>query len=669
VFVGRKAELAALREVLRGGEAAPRVVFVHGPAGVGKTTLLREYARIARASRMAVAYLDARRIEPSPGPFLGALAVALGRSRRASPLKYLGSRRSRHLLLVDTYEAVAPLDAWVCDVLLPQLPDHALLVLVGRQPPSAAWRTLAAAGPRIQLLALRNLGTAESRELLRRRRVPAGQHPAILAFAHGHPLALSLVAEVCAQRPGVSFQPEAAPEVVRTLLQQLVREVRSPAHRAAIEACALVRTTTEPLLAAMLAEENAYELFEWLAALSFVESGPDGLFPHDLAREVLASELRWRNPDWNATLTRRAHTYYRDHLRRSADWVYLHRHVPDIRSAFTWPAAGNLIVDRAQRSDVPALLAMVRRHEGDASARLAAHWLERQPRDIAVIRQGATEPVGFLATLTLDRSTPARDIAADPATAALWRYVRRAIHLRPEEVVTYHRFWTARDTYQAVSPVQTLCLAAALRHDQTRPRQAMGFLVVADPEFWAPVAEYTLTLRVPEVDFEVGGRRYGVYAKDWRRIPPEVYLEQMMQRALGVEAQPEAAPPPVVALSLEGFAQAIRHALRDLQRPLALRQNPLLHSRLVASLVGPDPSLEDRLAALQRTIREAAEAVRTAPRGAKLFRALEETYLRSAPQEIAAERLELPFSTYRYQVTQAVARVVDLLWQREIGAA
>jgi hypothetical protein len=25
-------------------------------------------------------------------------------------------------------------------------------------------------------------------------------------------------------------------------------------------------------------------------------------------------------------------------------------------------------------------------------------------------------------------------------------------------------------------------------------------------------------------------------------------------------------------------------------------------------------------------------------------------------------------STYRYQVTQAVPRVVDLLWQREIGA-
>jgi hypothetical protein len=33
-------------------------------------------------------------------------------------------------------------------------------------------------------------------------------------------------------------------------------------------------------------------LFGWLRGLSFIEQGPEGVFPHDLAREVLDSDLR-----------------------------------------------------------------------------------------------------------------------------------------------------------------------------------------------------------------------------------------------------------------------------------------------------------------------------------------------------------------------------------------
>ena len=54
-----------------------------------------------------------------------------------------------------------------------------------------------------------------------------------------------------------------------------------------------------------LALEDAQELFAWLRELSFVEAGPDGLLPHDLAREVLDADLRWRDPEGYKDLFRR----------------------------------------------------------------------------------------------------------------------------------------------------------------------------------------------------------------------------------------------------------------------------------------------------------------------------------------------------------------------------
>ena len=46
---------------------------------------------------------------------------------------------------------------------------------------------------------------------------------------------------------------------------------------------------------AALDGDDAGELFAWLCERSFVESGAYGAFPHDLAREVIDADLRWRD--------------------------------------------------------------------------------------------------------------------------------------------------------------------------------------------------------------------------------------------------------------------------------------------------------------------------------------------------------------------------------------
>ena len=52
---------------------------MHGPGGIGKTTLLLEYCTRARDAGRTVLLLDAREIDPSPEGFEDAAAHALGR--------------------------------------------------------------------------------------------------------------------------------------------------------------------------------------------------------------------------------------------------------------------------------------------------------------------------------------------------------------------------------------------------------------------------------------------------------------------------------------------------------------------------------------------------------------------------------------------------------------
>jgi hypothetical protein len=294
-FVGREYERAIFQNALDAPTLPFQVLYVFGPGGIGKTTLLKEFAALAEQKNCPAFYLDARHVESSSQSLLDALRPAMGLAPSASPIQALATQPARHVLLIDTLELCAPLDNWLCENFLSQLPENTLLVVASRDAPSAAWCT--DLGEMLRVVALRNLSSEASRDYLTRRNVPNEEHAAVLAFTHGHPLALSLVADVFAQRPGFHFQPEQAPNVIQALLEKFTQKVPGPAHRAALEACILIRLTTESLLAEMLGVPDAPELFEWLRGLSLIQSGAHGIFPHDLARKAMTADLRWRNPD------------------------------------------------------------------------------------------------------------------------------------------------------------------------------------------------------------------------------------------------------------------------------------------------------------------------------------------------------------------------------------
>jgi hypothetical protein len=614
--------------------------------------------------------LDARDIDLSPGAFLDALRSALDVDAGVSPIEML-ARQDRPLLIIDTYEQLTPLDAWLRDDLLPQLPSDALVIVASRTPPQQAWRADPAWSQLMHVLPLRNLHPRHSRAYLQSRGVAEVHHAAVLDFTHGHPLALSLLVDLLAHgdddRP---FRPDQAPDVVRSLLQRFVEHVPSRAHWQALAVCAHARVTNEELLRDVLGADAA-ALFAWLRDLAFIEHDPFGVFPHDLAREVLEADLRWRDPATYHDL----HNRVRDALVRRIpgrqallqqaayfDLMYLVRHSSFARPFYDWATFGHLFAEHATVDDHTDIVALVRRHEGDASASIAQYWLQRQPRAFFAFRGAGDRVAGFAAILLLE-SVSDEDRAIDPAIAAAWEFCQRHGPLRPGERLIHHRYFVGREHYQDHATHNMVAMLATM-HWLTTPRLAWCFAATAVPEHWRPMFEAIRFPRAEDADFTVGGHRYGLFVHDWRVDPPLVWV------AAKVALEPAAAVPapasaPLIVLSEPDFAVAVRQALRDFQRP-QLARNPLLSSRLARCRAVGSPTV----VTLQALLREAADELRGHPRDAKLHRCLLATFLEPVgTQEQAAEHLGLPFNTYRYQLNGAIARVVDHLWQRELNAS
>ncbi|MFI6172230.1 ATP-binding protein [Nocardia sp. NPDC051052] len=293
-FVGRDSEVSVFRSAL----AEPGLIFVHGVGGVGKSALLDVFADVAAGAGRCVVRIDARHLRLAPDT----MPAITG---------------DRPILLIDTYELLADSDDWVREEYLPSLPGDVLVVVAGRQPPGPRWRTDPAWRSLMRVVALDNLPPDDGRRYLAAQQVQPEWHDRLLTISHGHPLTLSMVVD--AVRRGAEPRTLAdLPDVVRALLTQTIDAAPSPRHRAVLEICAHAPVTTEELLFEVIGAE-AGELFAWLRTLPFVDEGPRGLYPHDVARDALDADLRWRAPGRYTELQGRISAAMRARIRASVD--------------------------------------------------------------------------------------------------------------------------------------------------------------------------------------------------------------------------------------------------------------------------------------------------------------------------------------------------------------
>lgn len=647
-FVGREPEMAVLEAALRGDDGAASVVFVHGPGGIGKTMLLRRVAERAGRYGRTVVEVDGR--------MAGRSSQMLEAAARPATTAH------RALLIIDTFEQCQWLETWLRDRFLAGLPADAVVVVAGREPPDPQWVIDPGWAEVVTVLKLAPLAREPAAALLAATGLTVRQRDAVLRFAGGNPLVLSLAAAVAAPTGGdVTWTPSA--EVLPTLLSKLVGDVPSPAHRRALTVAARAFTTDEDLLRAVLGDDDRTDpaaLFTWLATLPYVESVGAGVRPHDAVREALTADLRWRNAAEddevrtrlrNRLLRRVREVAAPDALSAMAGLAYVDRDTPRIANVYLWDGRDRVESTPLLPADLPVALAMVRDREGAESAAIARHWYERQPAGFALYRAVDTgEPVGVTARLVLTAPRP-EDLDADPVVAAAWRHCQRVEPLAEGQHVAIRRFTVEARESTRPGAVTDLASWQSLAAICRSTGLAYAFVVHRDTEFWRTWLG-TTTDEIDETP-SVGGHAYAVFVNDWRYLTFERYWEWVIDR------DPAAGPEPAAPeLDRAAFDDAVREALGLWRRRGGLAGSPLAATGLVTR------PAEDVDTALRATVRSALEGMRADQRTLRGHDAVVATYLSaSTTQQAAARRLGVPFSTYRRHLKSGIEELSERLWK------
>jgi hypothetical protein len=517
-FVGRERELAVFRAALAEPERPLTVLYLTGPGGIGKSSLLRRFAQEAENAGREVLAIDARSAECTPEAFLA-------HARRALT-------GDRSVLLVDTFELYRPLEAWLREEFLPRLPLGAIVVFGGRRRPEPAWHNDPAWDGILEVVDVVELPHEDAVALLGSRGVPESRRHAVLDFAGGNPLVLSLAAEAAVgQASDARWTP--SHDVVGSLVTRLVGDAPSPAHRHALDVCAQAHMTTETMLRTVLSNSDTDigAIFAWLRGLPFMESGPHGLYPHDVVREVLEADLRWRDPARHRMARDKILTHIDDRLRvlrestdpdadsvarhLCANALYLQREEFGRPSQFEGRRTGDVYEDAPHPWDRRALLELAAREDSAQFAEIIEYWFDRQPEAFRIVRRSGTREVtGLLACVQLTR--PRReDLKADPFADEAWAHVEHNVPPRQgEHLLLVHSVWTEDQRDPTAHMLGAYTMARIIRDKGL----AWSFVVIKDFEAFYRNPYNPEQLRRDDV-VHLGGRPYWMNRTD-RRLNP-----------------------------------------------------------------------------------------------------------------------------------------------------
>jgi AAA ATPase domain len=628
-FVGRAAELKMLERCLDDDPPAS-VVLIHGPGGIGKSTLLRELGRRAEEQGRETFFVEGRELPPMPDALEAVLASA-----RSS---------ERPLVLIDTYERMAALDGYLRRGLLPSLPEHTVVVIAGRAAPDAAWFAGGWEGIAVEL-ELSALAPEEALALLATHGLSDDRAPAVVAWAEGSPLALALAAETAAADS--SWNPERGedrPEIIRSLIRRLAEAELEGVRLSALGVSAIARVTTVDLLRAVLPDSNAEAAYARLDSLTFTEPLGDGLTLHELVRKALRADLRRHDQERERELRRRIVDYLYERARRgdlllAIDMAHLIEN-PAIRWGFGWEGSVDYRIDDVREGDAELIAAELAARQFDEWWPYTRRFVEDAPERAAVARDADDSVCGYLVCMT---TTTAPEFAHEDPLLGPWLAHAAADASLGEAVLWHDSVDLTGDPRGRVQAM--LGVAGVLRSGATNPRFAYLPLNPANPDALA-FARALGAERLPGLDLDLSsGRRIECHRLDYGPGGLLAAERAVVYSELGLVAPSVEEP----SVGLE----AVREALRNFRVPHELARSPL----------ATGTTAEERVESVRELFREAADRAFGDSENEKLLqRVLVRGYLEpAASHEQAALDLSLSRAAYFRRLRAAAERIAEYL--------
>lgn len=322
LFVGRARELTILRDLVNQPREDWHLLHIHGPGGIGKSTLLRLVAGRLGGRRAILVdgswgFARPEDVLARVRQELAARGAAVADWADGAPddvtraLNAYAAAQGGILLALDAFEKWGLVEDWLRDEWLPGLDPLVRVCTAGRQRLVGPWQ---AGGWNLLVRQL------ELAPLSRREVAQYGQRIGILdegaledlrRISGGHPLALSLAGPLIARHGRLGGVQSEARALMQQLMGQVLADVTDPMLHRCIEAVSVLRRFDQELLEAALGEPIPAERFRALCGLPFITGYGEYWMLHDSVRQWALADVKARRPE--------AYALYRARARRVVD--------------------------------------------------------------------------------------------------------------------------------------------------------------------------------------------------------------------------------------------------------------------------------------------------------------------------------------------------------------
>lgn len=404
--MGREKETAKFVEFLEGNEEI-RILNLYGIGGMGKSTLLDRFRRLALASGAIFLLIDSRDFLHSPIELTRFISKQLfngkqqGGELQEEEITHLImnmndlAQNTKLVLAFDTFEEMVDLEWWLRETLFTQLNSGVKLVVSGKYELKGAWISSPAWRRVILRMPIGMLEAVSVQEYLHKLGfTEQSQINRIAKRTIGHPLTLSLAAYYYqTQSDDRKLDLTNEFELTSTLAGFWLREVPKEL-RELTEAAVVLRFFNKEMLSTVLDRPIDSEAFDMLTRLSFVRLTERGWMFHDLMREAVLKQVQLHSPSRFRQLESKTIRYYfhkiiRSDRRENLGWEM---------SELFYYLGGSIIRGFLRNTDASLLYIepLTKENLADAEAYLARRLKTDQRADISIRDPHSGEEIDFL---------------------------------------------------------------------------------------------------------------------------------------------------------------------------------------------------------------------------------------------------------------------------------